>query len=105
MRRTAGSRKTKRGRSPSNAQPVPLPRIHPRGPYNRRGVKWTATRYKDGWRWIEFRIRLNIGDTARVARLLGLSVKTIRRYEYGTAPRWYQAALVGLAPVDGDLHD
>lgn len=36
-------------------------------------------------------------DRAHVARLLGLSLRTLQRYEFGKAPAWYGHALRGLA--------
>lgn len=100
-----GSRKPKRGRSPRSPRKpaaVPLLRIHPRGPYTRRGQKWESRTYSDGWRWVQFRRCIGLENTARVALLLDVSLKTVRRYEYGgQPPRWYQAALIGLAAVDG----
>lgn len=32
-----------------------------------------------------------------VAPLLGLSLRTVQRYEFGEAPAWYDFALIGLA--------
>lgn len=36
-------------------------------------------------------------SVARVAKDLGLSVRTLQRYEWDGAPAWYELALIGLA--------
>lgn len=89
---------------PKRARALPAaPPLHPRGPYPRSlHPRYDADRSRDGWRWLRFRKAVGLEDTREVARLLDVTVKTIRRYEYGgEAPRWYQAALVGLAAVHG----
>jgi transcriptional regulator with XRE-family HTH domain len=46
------------------------------------------------WRW---RRKVGLSHTEKVADLLGISVRTIQRYETAAqAPPWYQAALLGL---------
>lgn len=37
-----------------------------------------------------------------IAGRLGLTLRTIERYETGTAPEWYDLALVGLAAKLGN---
>ncbi len=84
--------RSKRTRQPR--QPA-APPLLPRGPYN-------SSDDRGAWRWVRFRKAVGLEDTREVARLLDVTVKTIRRYEYGgEAPRWYQAALVGLVAVHG----
>lgn len=39
-------------------------------------------------------------DLRQVATRLGISVRTVLRYEFGKAPRWYDYALVGLWQED-----
>jgi hypothetical protein len=36
------------------------------------------------------------GELRTVARNLGLSVRTLQRYEFDGAPGWYELALIGL---------
>lgn len=93
-----GSRNDKKRRKPRRPRaPVEPPqlipyreRFHPRG--GRRGP-WQGT-------YTHFRERLGLSDTRYVAGLLGVTVRSIQRWEYqGPAPRWYHAALLGLRDV------
>ncbi|HEY6141584.1 MAG TPA: helix-turn-helix transcriptional regulator [Thermoanaerobaculia bacterium] len=66
-----------------------------------------SNRYTDaGYRW-EQRRRELLGwqryDRAFVADQLGVSQRTIERYETGETPDWYDLALVGLAVKLGTL--
>lgn len=48
-------------------------------------------------RWLDFRRTLGLANDDTVARLLGLSTRTLLRYETAVhPPRWYHAALLGL---------
>lgn len=42
-------------------------------------------------------------DRQWVADRLGISARTVERYEHGTAPQWYELALEGLAARLGSL--
>lgn len=90
-----GSRSDKKRRKPRRPieHPPVIPygeRFHPRGGH--------AYRHE----WVRFRERLDLGDTRYVARLLGVTVRSIQRWEYqGPAPAWYHAALLGLRDVWG----
>ena len=50
-------------------------------------------------RWYETRERIlgPRGDRLTVSKALGLHLRTVEKYENGTAPPWYELALVGLA--------
>jgi hypothetical protein len=49
------------------------------------------------------RSQLNLWGRAKIGALLGLSVRTLDRYEREEAPAWYDRALVGLAVELGRL--
>lgn len=100
-----GSRNDKKRRRPRRPRrpPPPPPRLEVPSFYA-RGAKWApdGTRYRGGREWLDFRSRLGLSSTPYVAALLGVTVRSIQRWEYrGPAPRWYQAALVGLRDIWG----
>lgn len=78
------------------------------------GVRYWHEDCRLGWRtssngaregaaraWSEGRFAISSGDRASVAKRLGLSLRTLERFEIeGTAHRWYPLALLGLAYVD-----
>jgi hypothetical protein len=77
----------------------------PRGP-NRRAYSYEAARMArdKAAPWLRFRNNLGLGDTRYLASLLGVTVRSIQRWEYqGPAPRWYHAALLGLRDVWGTV--
>jgi hypothetical protein len=92
-----GSRsdRKRRSRRPSGPPPAVIQdRFYPRGGY--RG------HFQRGTDWIRFRQTLGLSDTRYLAALLGVTVRSIQRWEYqGPAPRWYHAALLGLRAVWG----
>lgn len=48
--------------------------------------------------WAKRRRALGLTDSREeLAPMLGLSFRTLQRYEYGEAPGWYDLALVGLS--------
>jgi len=60
----------------------------------------TSPAERRAWAWHQRRRELlgNVGGRPEaVAAALGLSVRTLRRYEYDGAPAWYELALIGLA--------
>jgi len=89
--------KRRRPHRPPVEPPPVIPRedyFHPRGGH------------KAPWRggYTTFRERLGLGNTIHLARLLGVTVRSIQRWEYqGPAPRWYHAALLGLRDVWGGV--
>ena len=53
--------------------------------------------------WLRFRHRLGLGNIDLVAKLLGVSVRSIQRYEQAVKPpAWYQIALLGLVETFPD---
>lgn len=69
----------------------------PEGPHYSRS--WETGHARE---WLAFRKSLGLSDTRYLAKLLGVSVRSIQRWEYvGPAPWWYHAALLGLRDVWG----
>lgn len=54
-------------------------------------------RHKRQGAWLRFRHKLGLTNLELVAKLLGLSTRSLERYEQDAEPpKWYQAALLGL---------
>lgn len=73
-------------------------------PRRQRATSWHWRTYSDEERraadWEKRRYELlggERGSVEAVAAALDLSVRTLQRYEFDGAPRWYELALIGLA--------
>jgi hypothetical protein len=103
-----GSKTTKRRGRPPEPPPV-IPhkaRFHPEGPRGPNRTRYSYDRAREARDraapWLRFRHSLGLSDTRYLASLLGVTVRSIQRWEYqGPAPRWYHAALLGLRDTWG----
>lgn len=65
--------------------------------YGREDQPEEVARHNRQRAWLRFRHKLGLTNIDLVAKLLGLSTRSLERYEQDAEPpKWYQTALLGL---------